>query len=486
MQITETKNQGLKREFKIAVPAEDIEKNVSQRLKEMSRTIKMPGFRPGKVPVSLLRKKYGPSVIGEVLDKTLSETTNKVMTERGIRASMQPRIEVTSFEDGSDLEYTVEIELLPEIEPVDFSRIKLERLIVEVDEKDVDETLERLAAAHQTSEPVKSARKSLQGDIVVIDFTGSIDGAEFPGGKGEDYSLELGTSSFIPGFEDQLIGAKAGDHVDVKVEFPKDYGAQELAGKAAVFAVDIKELRQAAPAGIDDRLAQKLGMGSLDDLRNSIREDRRRDFKDASRQRLKRSLLDYLAGEYDFEVPEGLLERESESIWKEFEERRKADPATVDPQEAGKSDDELKDEFAAIAERRVRLGLLLSDVSRLNNIQVNQDDINRVLSMEAGRHSGREDEVTGYYRNNPQAMEALTAPLYEDKVIDFMIEMAEIKDRKVSLEELLKVPDEKPIKAKSKARASNKAPAKKTARKTESKKPAAKAKKPAKKPAKKT
>ncbi len=463
MQVTETKTEGLKREFKIAVPADQIEENVSTRLKELARTVRLPGFRPGKAPVSLLRKKYGPSVMGEVLEKTVSDTTTKLMSERGLRASMQPKIEITPFEDGSDLEYTIAVEVMPEIEPLDFSKIKLERLVADVDEAETDKTLERLAESFRSSRPVTAKRKARNGDILVIDFLGKIDGSSFDGGKAEDYSLELGSDSFIPGFEDRLVGAKAGDHVEVKVTFPKGYGGEELAGKDAVFEVDVKELREPAPLVIDDEMAKKTGAENLETLRRSILEDQQNKLRNISNQRLKRVLLDVLDKVCDFDAPEGLLEREEESIWTQFEGQRKSAPDRLDSEFAGKSDDELKAEFHDIALRRVRLGLLLTEVGRLNNIQVSQEDLTRAMMAEARRYPGREKEIFDQYRNSPEVQESLRAPLFEDKVVDFILEMSSVAERKVSLDELMKEPDEAPA-AKPKAR-KKKAPAKKAAKK---------------------
>ncbi len=462
MQITETKNEGLKREFKIAVPFAEIETSVAERLKEISRTAKLPGFRPGKVPVSLLKKKYGPSIMGEVLEKKIDETATKVMSERNLRASMRPDIKVTSFEDGCDLEYTMSIEVIPEIEVIDLAKIKLQRLICDVDEKYVDEILGRISSEQKSSAPVADSRKSKSGDTLVIDFVGSIDGKEFQGGKGEDYSLELGSGSFIPGFEDQLIGVTVGDDVEVKVSFPDNYGADELAGKDSLFKVHVKELREPTPTEMNDELAHKFGMGSVDELKKSIGDERQRVLKEASRQKLKRSLLDLLAEKHDFDVPEGMRKRESDSIWKQFDESRKADPESISPEDADKTDDQLKKEFEVLSERRVRLGLLLSDIGRINGIEVSSDDINKALTEESSRYPGQEKAVMDYYRNSQEAMDSMIAPLYEDKVVDFITEMANVTDKKVSAEELLKEPEETPAKATTKAKPKKKAAAKKT------------------------
>lgn len=447
MQVTEIKSEGLRREFKIAVPATEIEEKVNVRLASMARTAQLPGFRPGKVPVTLLRKKYGSAIMGEVLENAVNDTTRQTMSERGLRPATQPKIEITSFADGGSLEYMLSVDLLPEIQPIDLKTLKLERMVVAVDEARVEEALKRLAEGHKSSTPASEGHKSQSGDVVVIDFVGMIDGKEFPGGKAEGYELELGSGSFIPGFEDQLVGVKGGAKVAVNVTFPATYGAADLAGKEAVFDVTVQEVRTTAPAAIDDALAAKVGLANLDALKAKIREEQGREYKEFARLRLKRTLFDALYEAHAFEVPQSLLDSEFETIWKQFEEQRAApkdapkDKAETAPLEE-KSDEEHKAEFRQIAERRVRLGLLLAEIGRLNNIQVSQDDIHRTIMTEARRFPGQEQAVVEYYRKTPEAMQALVGPLYEDKVVDFILEMTAIVDRPVSLEELLKNPDD--------------------------------------------
>jgi len=474
MQVNETKSENLSREFEIAIPADQIEERVLARLKELAKQVRLPGFRPGKAPVTLLRKQYGPNVMGEVLEQMVNETSQNIMEERGLRPAMQPQIEVTKFEDGSDLEYKMGIEILPEIELGDFSELKLERMVAEPKDEDIDGTLERISQAYKTAEPIKSKRAAKTGDILVIDFLGSVDGEEFAGGKAEDYSLELGSNSFIPGFEDQLVGAKADTDVEVNVTFPEEYGSPELAGKDALFKVKVKELQQPIPAPIDDELAKKVGMDDLEALKNQIREDHVEQYKTFSRQRLKRVLLDDLSDQYDFEVPQGLTEREFESIWNQYEEHMKQG-GEEDEEDAAKSEDEKKEEFRTIAERRVRLGLLLAEVGRANNLQVGQEDINRGMMAEAQKYPGQEQAVLEYFRNNPEAMESISAPLFEEKVVDFIVEMASVTDKPVSVEELMRDPDEEAEEEeKPKAKAKKPAAKKPAAKKAAAKKPAAK------------
>ena len=451
MQVTETKTEGLLREFIITVPAVEINLVVGNRLNELKKTAKLPGFRPGKVPVGILRKQYGPSIMGEILERTVGETSQKAIEERDLRPIIQPKIEVVKFEDGSDLEYTMSLEVMPEVKLMDFSNIVLERMVVEPDELEINKALERVAEAHKTSKPISVSRKSKGGDIVIIDFVGKIGGVEFDGGKAEDYSLELGSGSFIPGFEDQLTGAKVGDHIEVKVKFPNEYGSEELVGKAALFNVDVKELREATPAVIDDELAKKVGAEDLNSLKISFRDEHEREFKKMGRMRMKRSLLDQLEKNHDFEVPKTLEDQELEAIWEQFEQHRKqAEEQGIkeDPSE-GKSNDELSEDFRNMAERRVRLGLLLAEIGRANNIDINQEDINRAMIAEAQRYPGQEQMVMDSFQKNPEAMQQLREPLMEDKVVDFIIELAKVTDITVSLDELMAEPEsEVPIKKK--------------------------------------
>ena len=460
MQVTETKSEGLSREFKVALPANEIEEKISHRLKELARTAQMPGFRPGKVPVSVLRKKYGPSVLGEVLERAVNDSSQQALAEKGLRPAMQPQIEITSFEDGGDLEYTIGVELLPEIKPVDFSKIKLERLIPKTDDAAMEKTLADIAAAQGDSAAIKDDRETKTGDVLVIDFLGRVGGEEFAGGKAEGYELTLGSGTFIPGFEKQLIGVKVGDKIEVKVKFPDSYGAAELSGKDAVFDVTVNELKETVPSAIDDELAKKVGMENLEALKKSIREEQESKFNEMSRMILKRALLDELSAAHDFEIPEKLLDREFDTIWKQFEEQRKKDKDAGQGSEE-KTDDEHKKDFREIAERRVRLGLLLSEVGRANNVQISQEDVNSQLMAEARRHPGREKEVMEHYKNNPEAMEELSAPLYEEKVVNFILEQASITEKTATKDELIKtMEDEAAGKPKAKAKAGGKSKAK--------------------------
>jgi len=462
MQVTQTLSDGLKREFKIVVSAKDIDEKLNDRLAELGRTVRLPGFRPGKIPSKILKQRFGRSVMGEILEQAVNDSAAQAMAEQGIQPVMPPKIEVTSFDDGTDLEYTMALELMPEIQPIDFSSLQLERRIAEVDDAAVDLSLADMAKQFKRSVPIETPRKSQSGDVVVIDFAGKVDGQPFDGGAAEDHHLELGSSQFIAGFEEQLIGLEPGDEKQVDVTFPDDYPNDVLAGKAAVFDVKVKEIRQRQAVEIDDAFAESMGVENLAALRRAIRERLTHEYASVARGRLKRQLLDKLADVHDFAVPPGMAEQEFESIWKQREEQLAQ--GASDPDEEGKGEEEIKAEYRGIAERRVRLGLLLNEVGRLNNIEVTQDEVNRAIAAEAQRHPGHERKIFELYRDNPQGMAALRAPIFEEKVVDFMIEMADVTDRVVDFDELMRDPeaDAEPAteaKSKGKGKQSEKAPA---------------------------
>lgn len=411
---------------------------------------------------------------------------------------MRPKIEITSFDEGKDLEFTIDLEIVPEITPVDFSTISLDKLIAELPEEEVEKSLERLAQAKGDSSKIEEDRPAKQGDIAVIDFVGSIDGVEFPGGKGENYSLELGSNSFIPGFEDQVVGVKAGEKIDVNVPFPVDYHAKDLAGKEAVFAVTVHEIREKKPAELNDEFAKFFGKDTLDELRVMIRQELSREHENVSMSHLKRVLLDALADAHDFEVPESMLSLEFDAIWKQVEGAKEKNQ--LDEDDAEKSDEELKEEYKSIAERRVRLGLLLAEIGMINKISVTDADLNRSILMEARQFPGQEKAVFDFYQKHPEMLDRLRAPLFEEKVIDFILKGVNLNEVKVTPEELYKAESEdgkkpvsKKVEKKTKSVKSPKTPKKDEAEKvakTPAKKKATKAVKETKdeekKPAKKT
>jgi len=492
MQVTETSAEGLKRAYSITVPANEIESRIDSRLAEIAETANLPGFRPGKVPVGILKQRFGDSVMGEVLEEAVNSGTNQAMVENSLRPAMQPKIEVVKFEKGEDLEYTVDVEVMPDIVPTDFSKIEIEKLKAEPEESEVLDAIQRLADAQKTF-TAQDGRTSQEGDAVLIDFVGSVDGEEFEGGKAEDYTIEIGSNSFIPGFEPQLVGLKAGDHKKIEVSFPAEYGSAELAGKDAAFEVDVKEVRQAEAAKIDDALAEKVGLENLDALKAAISEQLGSDYDGFSRNLMKRALLDKLSEAHDFDVPPSLVDLEFEQIWGQVEQQRQNPDAADDADDAGKSDDELKVEYTEIAQRRIRLGLLLSEVGQTNNIEVQQDEVNRAMAEQARQYPGQERMIVEYYQQNADAMSQLRAPLFEDKVVDFILEMAKVTERTVSVEELTRIPEEgeaAAAKKPAKKKAAAKKPTKKAAAKDDKgeaevadkpKKKAAPKKKPAKK-----
>ncbi len=476
MQVTETETDGLKREFKVVIAASDIEEKLQHRLMELGSTVKVPGFRPGKVPVQVLKQRFGRSVLGEVVERAVTDGSSQALSERGLRPATQPRIEITAFDEGKDLEFTMALELLPDIKPIDFGDLKLTRFKVEVPDSEVDSALDHLAGHRKESKPLETPRKSESGDVLVIDFRGSVNGEELPGMAAEDHHLELGSSSFIEGFEDQLIGVDVDEAREVKVRFPDGYVNEKLAGQEAVFQVKVKEIRETQPAVIDEDFAKSLGEDSLDALKSKLRDQIGQDFEQASRTHLKRELLDKLAEAHDFVVPAGMVDIEFNTIWPHIEEAMKE--GKLDEEDQDKSEDVLRSEYREIAERRVRLGLLLSEVGRVNNIDVSSEELNRALAMEARKHPGQEREVFEYFQKTPEAMANLRAPIFENKIVDFIVEMADTAEKGVTAEELRAAlergPDDaseadgKKKSAKSKAASKSKGGAKKTGAKAKS------------------
>jgi trigger factor len=468
MQVTEVSSDGLKRDFKVVIEAKEINEKVENRLRELSARVKIPGFRPGKAPIKLLKQRYGPSVLGEVLERAVTDSSAQALNERGLRPAVQPKIEIDSFEDGKDLEYSMAIELLPEIEPMDFSKLALEKVKVAVPDEEVDAALQRLADSRKESRPLETPRPAQSGDVLVIDFKGTVHGEALPGMAGEDHHLELGSNSFIAGFEDQLIGAEVGEQRTVNVTFPEGYGNEKLSGQPAVFECTIKEIREPVPAELNDELAQSMGAENVADLREKVRERLAQDYEGLARMRMKREILDQLAEGHDFAVPESMIDLEFDAIWQQVQHDR--EHGRIDPDDEGKDEDEVKAEYRDIAERRVRLGLLLSEVGRLNQIDVAQDEVNRALLQEAQRHPGQEQQVVEFYRNNPEALAQLRAPIFEDKVIDFIIDLADVKEREVTPDQLREEEEkEAAAKAEKPKKAAKKKPAKKAAAKGKAK-----------------
>ena len=399
----------------------------------MAKTASMPGFRPGKVPVTMLRRQYGQALFGEAVEKAVNESVGKTITDNQLKPALQPRIDVKKIEEGQDLEFELIVELMPELGEIGFGDIELERLKVNVEDKQVDEAVERMAAAQGELKPVEPARPAEKGDTLKIDFTGYIDDVPFENGSAQGYDIELGSNSLIPGFEDQLIGAETGQERDVKVTFPADYGAAQLAGKEALFKVTVNQISTRHAKPIDDELAKAAGFDNLEAMRKAVRERIEQDrHNQLSRALVKRKLLDKLADKHKFDVPAGLVDAEFGSIWQQVEEAKKAGQPVEGDEE------KLKGEYRDIANRRVRLGLLLAEVGRNNNIEVTPQEINQAVIREAQRYPGQERQVFEFYGKNAEMRERLRAPIFEDKTIDFVLELAKVSDKAVSADDLLK------------------------------------------------
>jgi trigger factor len=442
MQVTELSADGLKREYKIVVQANEIEDRVSGRLNELSRTIRMPGFRPGKVPVSLLRKQYGRSVMGEVVEQAVNQGSQQAISDHELRPALRPKIEVTSFDEGADLEFTMALEVLPEVPKIDLKAIELTRPTAEVDEEAVNKALSNMAERFRDFVPPAEPRPSQTGDRVTIDFHGTVDGEAFEGGHAHDFPLELGSGMMIPGFEDQLIGKQVGDKVTVELTFPEGYANEALAGKAASFAVEIKEIAEPQPVEINDDLAKGQGFDDLEALKKALREGMEREYARVSRLRVKRELLDHLAESCKFEVPAGMVELEFDSIWQQLKQEMAHEHGDAEGEGAEEPDEAASAEYHDIAERRVRLGLILSDIGQDNDLKVEQSEINAAVIEQARRYPGQEQKVLEFFKNTPQAVEQLRAPIYEDKVVDFVLQLASVTDQPVTPEELMKDPDD--------------------------------------------
>jgi trigger factor len=447
MQVTEQAADGLKRGFSVVVPAADIAAARDARLATLAKDLRLPGFRPGKVPATVVKQRFGSAVMGEVLDEQVQSAARNVIEERGLRPAMQPKIENLKFEEGSDLEFTIELEQLPEIPLPDFSGIELEKPVTKVGDEEITKAIEGIASRNRQMEDVTDERPAAEGDVVVTDFEGRLvdESAEgglaepFQGGTGTDMPVEIGGAGFIPGFAEGLIGINVGETRDVRVTFPADYGAAELAGKEAVFKLTAKKLQKPATAQVDDDFAKKLGLSDLAELKTRISESLQGEYDQISRMNVKRKLLDALSAQAAFEVPAGMVDAEFAQIWQRVEADMKG--GKLDEEDKGKDEDTLKSEYRAIAERRIRLGLLLSEIGRSNNIQVSNEELTNAMRQEAGRYPGQERQVLEFFQKNPQAIENLRAPLFEEKVVDFMLELAKVTEKEVPAGELSAEPE---------------------------------------------
>lgn len=442
MQIVEKSAEGLSRVYGVTVPATLLAEKVEARIAEITPTLNLKGFRPGKVPAGHVRKMFGRSMMSEVVEQTITETTQKVLSDNNLRPAGEPDLrpdgDIQEVVEGkADLAYEIALEVIPEFEPTDFSAISLKRPVYEPTEKEVDEAVADLAEFSKTYEPRKGkAVKAKDGDQLLIDFVGRVAGEVFEGGSAEDATLTLGAGQFIPGFEEQLVGAKPEDEVLVKVTFPAEYQAAQLAGKDAEFTVTVKEVRAPKASKVDDELAQRLGIEDLAKLKDLLRSNLQSQFAGATRFKLKRALLDILDEKHDFPLPPRMVEAEFTQIWDQVQEDKTA--GNLPPEDADKSDDQLREEYRKIAERRVRLGLVLAEVGRVNNVQVTEQELAEAMRQEAMRYGPQAQQIFDFLRQNPSAQAQIRAPIFEEKVVDLIVSKAQVEDEKVSKEDLLK------------------------------------------------
>jgi trigger factor len=448
MHVTETVSEGLKRELKVVVPAAELENRLGAKLDDLKARVRINGFRPGKVPAQHLRRLYGRAVMAEIVQDLVSETSERAVTDRAEKPAFQPNIvlpedkaEIEAVMEGrADLAYTLRFEVLPEIQLPDFSKISVDKEVADVTDQEVDEALQRIAAANRPFTPRQEGEAAETGDRVRIDYAGRIDGEPFQGGSAEDAELELGSGQFIPGFEDQLVGARAGETRTVEVRFPEDYGAKHLAGKEARFDVTVKEVLKPGEVELNDEFAQNLGMESLDKLRQAIRDRIAQDYAGASRQKLKRRLLDALDRITTFALPPTLVDQEFESIWRQVQgDLERSGKSFADE---GTTEEAARADYRRIAERRVRLGLLLAEVGRKNDIRVGDEEVQRALVERVRQFPGQEQAVWDFYRKNPAALAELRAPIFEDKVVDYVLELADVRERTVPREALFADPED--------------------------------------------
>ncbi|KJS25323.1 MAG: trigger factor [Hyphomonadaceae bacterium BRH_c29] len=445
MEVTQTKAEGLSRTFEVKVPASELQSKLDARIEEIRPNMNLKGFRPGKVPAAHVRKMFGRDLMGEIIDKLVNETNQKALEDAELRPAGQPNVHVDGdMEDvvkgEADLAYHMHVDVMPEFTPVDVKTLKVTRPVAEVADEQVDEALKNLAEQNKQYEPRAKTAKAKDGDAVVIDFVGKIDGEAFDGGSAEQQTIVLGSNRFIPGFEEQLVGVKTGEEKNLEVSFPEDYPSADLAGKAAVFETKVHEVRAPKVAEIDDEFAKGLGLESLEQLKGLISEQLKGELSQASRNKAKRDLLDRLDEAHSFDLPPNMVEAEFQQIWGQLQQEMDAGRLTDDDKD--KPEEDLKKEYHDIAERRVRLGLVLAEIGRVNDVRITEQEVQQALIREARQYPGQEREVIEFFQKNAGAMAQLRAPIYEDKVVDYILGEAQVTDTTVSREELLKEDDE--------------------------------------------
>ncbi|HPA38940.1 MAG TPA: trigger factor [Phenylobacterium sp.] len=445
MQIVEKSGEGLSRVYGVTVPLADLTERLEARIAEITPTLSIKGFRPGKVPPAHVKRMFGKSLMSEVVEQAINETTQKVFEDNNIRPAgdpdLKPEGDIQAVVDGkADLSFELAVEIMPEFEPADMSKVSLTRPVYEPSDAEVDEAVAELAKQNRTYEPRKGkSTKAKDGDMVVIDFVGRVDGEAFEGGSATDTELVLGSGQFIPGFEEQLVGAKPGDEVLVKVSFPEQYQAAHLAGKAAEFTTTVKEVKAPVDSEANDELAQRLGLEGLDKLKELLKANLESQYAGASRFKLKRALLDVLDEKHDFPLPPKMVEAEFGQIWAQVQQDKEA--GSLPPEDAEKSDETLQTEYRKIAERRVRLGLVLAEIGRVNQVQVTDQELAEAMRAEAMRYGPQAQQIFDFFRQNAQAQAQLRAPIFEDKVVDLILGQAQVSDEKVSKEDLMKEDD---------------------------------------------
>ncbi|MDE2459527.1 MAG: trigger factor [Rhodospirillales bacterium] len=439
MQVTETLSDGLKRGFTVVVAEPELAAKREKRLAELSKTIQMPGFRPGKVPLNIVRKRYGDAVAAEILEGAVNEAHSQLLNERNLRPAMQPKLEIVKPGKDTDLEFTVEMEVLPEVAVPDLSDVTLSKPVAAVSDEKVEESLKTIADQRKSFKPVEQARPAAKDEQLKVDFIGRIDGVAFDGGTAQDVALIVAGPGFIPGFTEQVEGMTVGETKTITVTFPEEYGAKDLAGKTAEFEITAKELAVAEIPAIDDELAKTMGLEGLEQLKERVKEQIGREYEGQTRAKLKRALLDVLAEKAQFAAPVSLIEAEFNAIWQQVEADKAAGQA--DPEDEGKDEETLKAEYKAIADRRVRLGLLVAEIGRANEVQVTEQELQRAMFNEAMRYGAQAMQVVEFFRKNPQQMERFRGPIFEDKVIDFLLGSVKQDEVQVSAEELAKDPE---------------------------------------------
>ena len=439
MQVTETLSDGLKRGFTVVVPEPELAAKREKRLAELGRTMQMPGFRPGKVPMSMVRKRYGDAVAAEIVEGAVNEASDRVLSARNLRPAMQPKLEVTKPGQNSDLEFTLELEILPDITIPELGDITLQKPVAAVSDEAVTEALGKMAAQRKSFTPVEDARPAAAGEQLTVDFIGRIDGEAFQGGTASDVAVIVAGQGFIPGFSEQMEGISPGETRTITVNFPEEYGAKELAGKQAEFEITAKALAVAQIPAVDEEFAKAMGLESLEDLQKKISEQIGREYEQMTRLKLKRSLLDALAERAQFEAPVSLVDAEFAEIWRQVEQEKAAGRA--DPEDEAKDEETLKAEYKAIADRRVRLGLLVAEIGRVNAITVSEQDMQRAMFNEAMKYREQAMQVLEFFKKNPQALERFRGPIFEDKVVDFLLGKVTQEETSVTPEELAADPE---------------------------------------------